>query len=88
MEFVGQETLVEGGDDGAMGEWVETHHYDDPKMSEVEEQAAEMTLESIDEMDNKDTAAEDDSEEEALDMEAFAESGMLDEVDPVSEKLK
>lgn len=83
MEFVGQETLVEGGEDGGMGEWVETHHYDDPHMSEVEEKAAEMTLDStkLDEMDNQETNDEDDGEE-AVDMEEFAESGMLDEVDP------
>lgn len=85
MEFVGEETLVEGGDDSEMGEWVETHHYDDPHMSEVEEKAAEMTLDStkLDEMENRETNDADD-EEEAVDMEEFAESGMLDEVDPVS----
>lgn len=82
MEFVGQETLVEGGEDGGMGEWVETHHYDDPKMAEIEEQAAEMTLDNLDEIDNNETTAGDDEEEEGLDMEEFEASGMLDQVDP------
>jgi len=84
MEFVGQETLVEGDEDG-LGEWVETHHYDDPSMATVEEKAAEMTLDSskLAEIDSPLRPLDDeDDEEEAIDMEEFVESGLLDEVDP------
>lgn len=72
-----------------MGEWVETHHHNDPHMAEVEEKAAEMTLDSskLDEMENTVATATDDGDgddDEAIDMEDFVESGLLDEIDPVT----
>lgn len=83
MEFCGVERIVEDveGEEG----WV-THDTegDDEENSNV----AEMTLDSnkIEEMrsenESQDSANADDDEGEALDMEDFEESGMLDNVDP------
>jgi len=82
MEFSGVERIVEDveGEEG----WV-TH---DTEGDDANENAAEMTFDSskIEEMrseESQDAATGDDDEEgEALDMEDFEESGMLDNVDP------
>lgn len=75
------EDETEDGGDG----WVT--HETDGDQDESNENAAEMTLDSgkLDEMrdhNNESDGANDDDEGEALDMEDFEESGMLDNVDP------
>lgn len=80
------EKLLEADD--ADGGWVDTHHYD-PGSSSLEEKVSEMTLEasSSSKTENKVVAKEDnqddddDDDDEAVDMEEFEESGLLDEQD-------
>lgn len=87
-DFNCKERMVEeGAEDGGEG-WV-THDTEGDDADESGENAAEMTLDSgkLDEIRNEcnesDCANNDDDEEgEALDMEDFEESGMLDNVDP------
>lgn len=45
MEYVGEETIVEGdgGDDEG---WVETHHLDDGGSTELDDKVCEMTLDN------------------------------------------
>uniref|UniRef100_A0A336M0D2 Ubiquitin-like-conjugating enzyme ATG3 n=1 Tax=Culicoides sonorensis TaxID=179676 RepID=A0A336M0D2_CULSO len=87
IEYNCDEKLVEGNEDG-MGEWVETFN-DNAELNDVEEKVFEMTLDSskIDEMQGTSSAGdtannEEEEEEEALDMEDYVESGLIDEVDP------
>ncbi|XP_030379300.1 ubiquitin-like-conjugating enzyme ATG3 [Scaptodrosophila lebanonensis] len=88
MEYVGEETLVE--EESGDGGWVETHQLNDDGTTEVEEKICELTLdENRDEMHTPDSnksapGAEDEEEDddEAIDMDAFEESGMLELVDP------
>ncbi|XP_055384042.1 ubiquitin-like-conjugating enzyme ATG3 [Condylostylus longicornis] len=89
MEYVGEETVVE--DETGDGGWVETHHFgDDGDTSEIEDKVCEMTLDNnkINELreENKDiekqNGGDDDEDDEAIDMEEFEESGLLDLVDP------
>lgn len=85
MEYNGEEKLVEGDSDG-MGEWVETYN-DDAQVNEIDEKVYEMTLDSskIDEIQgtsSEEIAAGNDDDEEALDMEDYIDSGLIDEVDP------
>jgi ubiquitin-like-conjugating enzyme ATG3 len=90
MEYVGQEVVVEETDQD--GGWVETHHFDELNSSGVEEKICEMTLDSkkIDEMTDETKAQSDnesndgEDEDEAIDMEEFEESGMLESVDPAT----
>lgn len=92
MEYVGEETLVE--EESGDGGWVETHQLNDDGTNQLEEKICELTMdESKDEMHTPDSdksaglaAAivneEDDDDDEAIDMDAFEESGMLELVDP------
>jgi len=66
-----QEKLLDDGegDDG----WVDTHHY----AEKSDEKVSEMTLEE--KVDDKTSSREEDSDEEAVDMEEFVESGMLED---------
>lgn len=78
-----QEKVIDDGEDEG---WVDTHHFSEK--SSVEEKVSEMKL---DEDDDGPTATDPDSDEEAVDMEAFAESGMLEDaatVDVASKKTK
>lgn len=78
MEVIGIEKIVEetNGEDG----WV-THENDDEGANN--ETVSEMTLDSskVEEMCDEETEGGDE-EEEAIDMEDFEESGMLENVDP------
>lgn len=79
-----QEKVIDDGEDEG---WVDTHHFSEK--SSVVEKVSEMKLDE-DEDDNP-TATDPDSDEEAVDMEAFAESGMLEDaatVDVASKKTK
>uniref|UniRef100_T1P9A4 Ubiquitin-like-conjugating enzyme ATG3 n=1 Tax=Musca domestica TaxID=7370 RepID=T1P9A4_MUSDO len=92
MEYVGEETVVE--EECGDGGWVETHQMnEDGTKAELDDKICELTLDDRDEMhtpDNEqpgnmdDVAGADDEEDddEALDMDEFEESGMLDLVDP------
>ncbi|CAH1781682.1 unnamed protein product [Owenia fusiformis] len=74
------EKVIEEDEDGG---WVDTHHYAEPSVTQAQEGVAEMTLDSkgassrVADDDNDDD--DDDDDEEAEDMEAFEESGMLEE---------
>lgn len=68
-----QEKVLEDGD------WVDTHHFADDK---VVENVREMTLDGSTENDggeSKDDTKSDDDNQEAVDMEDFIDSGMLEE---------
>ncbi|XP_075162221.1 autophagy-related protein 3 [Haematobia irritans] len=90
MEYVGEETVVE--EEGGDGGWVETHQMnEDGTSAELDDKICELTLDDREEMhtpndeepgniDNN--AVEDEEDDEALDMDEFEESGMLDLVDP------
>lgn len=92
MEYVGEETLVE--EESGDGGWVETHHLNDDGTNRLDDKICELTLdESKDEMHTPESgkmspitavASDDDNEDddEAIDMDTFEESGMLDLVDP------
>ncbi|EFA03061.1 ubiquitin-like-conjugating enzyme ATG3 [Tribolium castaneum] len=79
------ERIIESDD--ADNGWVDTHHYDqDQTTAVVEEKISEMTLsnskgESMEEaaLNDEENDDEDDDDDEAADMEAFEESGMLDD---------
>ncbi|XP_037047228.1 ubiquitin-like-conjugating enzyme ATG3 [Bradysia coprophila] len=94
MEYVGEETIVEGGADDDEG-WVETHHLDGGGSTELDDKVCEMTLDSSKADDissgshnvmdsNNDDDDDDDDDGEAADMEEFEESGMLEMVDPAT----
>lgn len=80
-----QEKVIEEEDED--GGWVDTHHFtSDQSVSALQEEMGDMNLESK----TKETSAasasnndddEEDDDEEAEDMEAFEESGMLEEQD-------
>lgn len=83
-DFNCTERMVEEGTEDGEG-WVTHDTEGDP--DESNENVAEMTLDSgklddIRDQNESDGANEDDDEGEALDMEDFEESGMLDNVDP------
>jgi len=81
MEFSGVEKIVEDGD-GEDG-WV-THENEEGE-GEGNESAIEMDSSKIEEQSQEDATQpndEDDEEGEAMDMEDFEESGMLENVDP------
>ncbi|TMW53760.1 hypothetical protein DOY81_001165 [Sarcophaga bullata] len=95
MEYVGEETVVE--EEGGDGGWVETHQLNEDGTAQELEKICELTLDDSKEemhtpdcdepadMDDAAAAAgleEDEDDEEALDMDEFEESGMLDLVDP------
>ncbi|SPP76183.1 ubiquitin-like-conjugating enzyme ATG3 [Drosophila guanche] len=90
MEYVGEETLVE--EESGDGGWVETHQLNDDGTTQLEEKICELTMdETKDEMHTPDSDksapgdavdGEDEDDDEAIDMDAFEESGMLDLVDP------
>ncbi|XP_001353489.1 ubiquitin-like-conjugating enzyme ATG3 [Drosophila miranda] len=90
MEYVGEETLVE--EESGDGGWVETHQLNDDGTTQLEEKICELTMEETkDEMHTPDSDksapgdavdGEDEDDDEAIDMDAFEESGMLDLVDP------
>lgn len=44
MEYVGEETIVEGGGDDEG--WVETHHFDGTTSTEIDDKVCEMTLDN------------------------------------------
>jgi ubiquitin-like-conjugating enzyme ATG3 len=75
MEFGGVERIVEDLEGDADG-WV-TH--DPDNIDNIDQSVGEMTLDK--EVDDPKSDV-DDSDEEALDMENFEESGMLENVDP------
>lgn len=92
MEFSGIEKIVEADNDDEEG-WVETTHQIQDKDGNIDEElndkVCEMTLDSnkLDDLINDNEGqGEDDDEDggEAIDMEEFEESGMLEQVDPVS----
>ena len=66
-----QEKVIDAGDDEG---WVDTHHFADK--SAIQEKVSEMKLE--DEVVVAQAEQEDESDDEAVDMEAFIESGMLE----------
>ncbi|XP_013778232.1 ubiquitin-like-conjugating enzyme ATG3 [Limulus polyphemus] len=76
-----QEKLIETDDDE--GGWVDTHHYTEGTPISVADQVHEMTLDlkksSNDPLPQEESDEDDD--EEAEDMDAFVESGMLDNED-------
>lgn len=96
MEYEGEETIVE--DESGEGGWVETHHFDDATgQPSVEEKLSEMTMDNANEEQdeveemvtpvnthNDDDDGVSDDDEEACDMEEFAESGMLEKMDPAT----
>ncbi|XP_017861431.1 PREDICTED: ubiquitin-like-conjugating enzyme ATG3 [Drosophila arizonae] len=92
MEYVGEETLVE--EESGDGGWVETHQLNDDGTNQLDDKICELTLdESKDEMytpENSkrslltvvDTDDDNEDDDEAIDMDTFEESGMLELVDP------
>uniref|UniRef100_A0A1A9Z915 Ubiquitin-like-conjugating enzyme ATG3 n=1 Tax=Glossina pallidipes TaxID=7398 RepID=A0A1A9Z915_GLOPL len=89
MEYVGEETVVE--EESGDGGWVETHQLnEDGTSAELDQKICELTLDdSKEEMRTPDSeqagamnAEVDEEDDEALDMDEFEESGMLDLVDP------
>ena len=77
-----QEKVVDDGEDEG---WVDTHHF--AEKSSVEEKVSEMKLDD----DDEERLADADSDGEAVDMEDFVESGMLEDaatVDVASKKSK
>ncbi|XP_042880314.1 ubiquitin-like-conjugating enzyme ATG3 [Penaeus japonicus] len=83
MEYRSEQELVLESEGDPDGGWVDTHHFSDSAI--LEEKVADMALE-----DKKASCADDDEDEdddddeEAADMEAFEESGMLEQEDPSS----
>jgi ubiquitin-like-conjugating enzyme ATG3 len=93
MEFSGVEKIVEADNEDEEG-WVETTHQLQRKDGSIEEElndkVCEMTLDNnkLDDLinDNEGQGQGDDDDDEggeAIDMEEFEESGMLEQVDPV-----
>jgi len=76
MEYASeQEKLIDDGEDDG---WVDTHHFAEKS---AEEKVSEMTLE-----EKVEDKADSDSDEEAVDMEEFVESGMLEDAATVDVK--
>ncbi|XP_017041495.1 ubiquitin-like-conjugating enzyme ATG3 [Drosophila ficusphila] len=90
MEYVGEETLVE--EESGDGGWVETHQLNDDGTTQLEDKICELTMEETkDEMHTPDSdksapgagaEVDDEDDDEAIDMDDFEESGMLELVDP------
>lgn len=82
---VEQEKVIEEQDED--GGWVDTHHYSDTGVVQVQDAVSEMTLDTKDKPDSTGTTTtagaddDDDDDGEAADMEAFEESGLLEEAD-------
>ncbi|XP_052785166.1 ubiquitin-like-conjugating enzyme ATG3 [Mya arenaria] len=86
-----QEKVIEEND--ADGGWVDTHHFADPQLGHVQEAVQDMSLDSKEDEStskgasntatavNNDDDDDDDDDGEAMDMEAFEESGLLEEQD-------
>jgi len=75
MEYNGdQELVLDSGDPD--GGWVDTHHFAD--QDACNEKVKEMSLEEKP-VEIKEDVAEDDEDEDAVDMEDFVESGMLED---------
>ncbi|KAL3847399.1 hypothetical protein ACJMK2_018314 [Sinanodonta woodiana] len=80
-----QEKVIEVDDED--GGWVDTHHFPDSGIGQVLEAVSEMTLDSKSKESSSGRAVintgddDEDEDEEAEDMEAFEESGMLEELD-------
>lgn len=94
MEFSGIEKIVEADGEDEEG-WVETTHQlqenaDGSVESEMCDKVCEMTLDSskleelMNDNEKDENCDEDDENGEAIDMEEFEESGLLEQVDPVS----
>ncbi|KAL7639165.1 UNVERIFIED_CONTAM: hypothetical protein RMT77_010699 [Armadillidium vulgare] len=83
MEYKREQELIVDDEGDADGGWVDTHHF--TEAGSVEEKIGDMTLEDkniSENSKNHDVDNEDDDEDgEAVDMEAFEESGMLEESD-------
>ncbi|XP_035225323.1 ubiquitin-like-conjugating enzyme ATG3 isoform X2 [Stegodyphus dumicola] len=88
MEYTDHhEELLETEDED--GGWVDTHHYSDSTVAAIAEQVQEMTMEPdtnvpkpiVKQSDDDDDEEEEDDEGEALDMDAFMQSGMLENED-------
>lgn len=85
MEYTDHhEELLETDDED--GGWIDTHHYSDSAVAAIADQVHEMTVEpketiSKPVVENDDDDEEDEDEEEALDMDAFIQSGMLENED-------
>lgn len=80
MEYRSEQELVlecEGDPDGG---WVDTHHFSDSAI--LEEKVADMSLEDKKASSTEDDEDDEEDEEDAADMEAFEESGMLEQDDP------
>ncbi len=74
-----KEKLVEGGEGegGADDGWVDTHHFADK--DEVADKVQDMSLEAKEEAAAGGGGRDSDSDQEAVDMEDFVESGMIEE---------
>lgn len=79
--------------DDPEGGWVDTHHFADASVTALSEKVVDMTLpaesgaasgDRLQTMDTGDADDDEDDDEEAEDMEAFAQSGLLDEADEES----
>lgn len=73
-----QEKVIDDAEDEG---WVDTHHF--AEKSTVEDKVSEMKLD-----DEENDAPNDDSDEEAVDMEAFVESGMLEDAATIDPSVK
>ncbi|KAK4293030.1 hypothetical protein Pmani_034233 [Petrolisthes manimaculis] len=87
MEYRSEQELVLESEGDPDGGWVDTHHFSDSTI--LEEKVTDMALEDkktsrteADNDDDDDDDEDDEDEEEAADMEAFEESGMLEQEDP------
>ncbi|GAB1605464.1 ubiquitin-like-conjugating enzyme ATG3 [Argonauta hians] len=87
-----EKILDEDDDDGG---WVDTHHYADSTVSATAEAVADMKLDSQSctkmgplNPSGADDDDDDDDEEEAEDMEAFEQSGMLEEQDNATIEIR
>jgi len=77
-----QEKVIDDAEDEG---WVDTHHF--AEKTALDEKVSEMKLEDD---ENEVAADEDGSDEEAVDMEAFVENGMLEDaatIDPVKKSV-
>jgi len=88
MEYTDHhEELLETDDED--GGWIDTHHYTDSTVAAIADQVHEMTVEPKEPsskpvtkaVEDEDEEDDDEDEEEALDMDAFMQSGMLENED-------
>lgn len=91
LEYASEQELVLESDGDPDGGWVDTHHFAEDGATKLEEKVADMTLEEKktssgvackNDDDDDDEDEDEDDDEEAGDMEAFEESGMLEQEDP------